>query len=681
MTAERAGPGVQVGDVGAGAAIPEPPERRAALVGREAAPQQLAGQLMVRPDHQCLHEPGVGLQHGQRVRLDLADAGQEPGRLHPGEIGVQRYVDPRRDHDPVAGRREPDRIARRVQCGRVRRGRVRRSGVPEGDHARHPARHGHPWIRPLQQGGADRAHAERHERRRRPPDHDLVLGHLRDRRPQPLDRVPVGDPVRRPDRAEQVVHRVPRRPDLLAQVPRSLQVPLAEHAGSQIVAVHQPRVRVGRDPGRVGADLVDQSGRHRDRHADRGQVDRVGVRVERQRRHRRDAEQGVRHELGRFDRQPVGRHRQPADHPDPRLRTGHAGPGRRRAQHRSLWTGQPPQRRIVGGVGQAGAADRRGHRDVAAPGAAVQRRGQLQQAILGQRGEVPVVDPGQRLHRQPEPAQQPVRLQDLVDLFPAPLHELVLVLPDDLGAESGRGPGPWVQVQLAEPVRLVVRHGVPPGGPSAVQRWSEDRGGRVVPGRGPLRRGVERGAQRRTELPRDVGQLTTAACPGTQGAVQLDIRGRITRRPGRQVGTGRPQVERFTTGGRRHRERPQPPGQRLEVITRPGAELPAVVDRQGHLAAAGRRPGRPQHRTGRFAAETPHDPGIERRDEAGRVTVVRLQPARRQQPGHVHRRPRGHGGRWVLSVRPEQLDVRPGPRLRQVRQLRGDERTRDLQYR
>ena len=57
--------------------IPEVPERRAALVGRELAPQQLAVHLAVEPDKQRLDEARVGLQHRDRLLGDRADAGQE----------------------------------------------------------------------------------------------------------------------------------------------------------------------------------------------------------------------------------------------------------------------------------------------------------------------------------------------------------------------------------------------------------------------------------------------------------------------------------------------------------------------------------------------------------------------------------------------------------------------------
>ena len=179
-------PGVDRVDVVAAAAVPEPAERRAALVGGERAPEQLAVELVVDTDEQRLHEPGVRLEHRDRVDGDLADAREEAGGVDPREVRVQRHVQGRRHHDAVEVGRQGDAVRRVDQRTGRRLGQLARDA--DGDHGREPARHRLRGVGRRHQRLADRPHAQRLEVRRRAADDDLG------RRPHGPRRPPAAAP-------------------------------------------------------------------------------------------------------------------------------------------------------------------------------------------------------------------------------------------------------------------------------------------------------------------------------------------------------------------------------------------------------------------------------------------------------------------------------------------------------
>ena len=116
--AERAAgrPAVDRRDVGAAIGpVPEAAQRRAALVGREAAPQQLAVHLVVQADEQRFDEARVGLEQRDRVVRDLADAGQEALGRERGQVFVHRRVDLGCGEDAVERGRDHEAVVRAVQ--------------------------------------------------------------------------------------------------------------------------------------------------------------------------------------------------------------------------------------------------------------------------------------------------------------------------------------------------------------------------------------------------------------------------------------------------------------------------------------------------------------------------------------------------------------------------------------
>ena len=86
-------PLVHRGDVGGARAaepIPEPADRRAALVGGVPAPQQLAVELVVDAGEVGRHEPGVRLEQRDGVGRDGVDPGQQPRAVVACEQPVGR---------------------------------------------------------------------------------------------------------------------------------------------------------------------------------------------------------------------------------------------------------------------------------------------------------------------------------------------------------------------------------------------------------------------------------------------------------------------------------------------------------------------------------------------------------------------------------------------------------------
>ena len=79
----------------------------------------------------------------------------------------------------------------------------------------------------------------------------------------------------------------------------------------------------------------------------------------------------------------------------------------------------------------------------------------------------------ERLHRQTRLVEQLVGLEHVANLLPGPLHELFLILPFDLRAESSGGSRAWIEIELSEPHRRIRRNGVLPDMPLAVQRRTE----------------------------------------------------------------------------------------------------------------------------------------------------------------------------------------------------------------
>ncbi len=145
-------------------APPEALERRAAQVGREAAPQQLAVHLEVRAGHHRVDEELVHLHQHDQVLRQVVDAGHERVPVVVGEVAVERVAQVRpghhaveqlRDHEPVVGEAtlaeeardvrgwQPCR-ARAVRSTRWRRGAAARSAPGRCGRARRlpPARAG-----------------------------------------------------------------------------------------------------------------------------------------------------------------------------------------------------------------------------------------------------------------------------------------------------------------------------------------------------------------------------------------------------------------------------------------------------------------------------------------------------------------------------------------------------------
>ena len=113
---EAGGPAVQLGNVvelllerilaqalavDEAAHVPELAEIAAALVGRIVAPQQLAGELVIEPDHVGFDEALVGLDQRDAVGRDQVDVRQEQLDRDLLERLVHRQVDLRIGHDLV----------------------------------------------------------------------------------------------------------------------------------------------------------------------------------------------------------------------------------------------------------------------------------------------------------------------------------------------------------------------------------------------------------------------------------------------------------------------------------------------------------------------------------------------------------------------------------------------------
>ena len=269
-------------------------------------------------------------------------------------------------------------------------------------------------------------------------------------------------------------------------------------------------------------------------------------------------------------------------------------------------------------------------------------------------------------------AEQLVRVEDLLHLLPAPLDEVLLVLPDQLGAEPGRGPRPRVEVELAQPPGLVGRHRVLAYRVGAVERRAEHRGGRRQAGGHLVTGRVERLRERGGDVAGHLVQPRAAALIGAQGPVHDEVCGRVARVLGRQLGTGGPDVHRLPAALDGNGERAQPAGQLLEVADdRAGGELPRVVDRQPDVAAAEDRPRRAERPAlVRLTAEPADDPGVEGGDEAGGIPSSGLQPSWCEQPRHVHRRPGAPAPRRGPRRRARPPGYAPTPRTRPGRAAR-----------
>ena len=111
-----------------GRRVPELAERRAALIGGIAAPQQLAAHLAVQADHVRLDEPVVRLQQLHGVGRHVAETGEHVIGRAVAQRGVHRLRKRRRVHhrlELVAGgrRRASDLDGRPHRAGH-RRGRT-----------------------------------------------------------------------------------------------------------------------------------------------------------------------------------------------------------------------------------------------------------------------------------------------------------------------------------------------------------------------------------------------------------------------------------------------------------------------------------------------------------------------------------------------------------------------------
>ena len=128
--------------------VPELPEVAAALVGRILAPEQLAGELVVEPDHVRLDEALVGLQQRHAVRRDEMQVGHEHSSTDFDERLVHRHVELGVGHrldealahllairggKSMLARVHAERSASgraRHDCRRPRRGRAAAAGTP-----------------------------------------------------------------------------------------------------------------------------------------------------------------------------------------------------------------------------------------------------------------------------------------------------------------------------------------------------------------------------------------------------------------------------------------------------------------------------------------------------------------------------------------------------------------------
>src|SRR5262249_37728859 len=119
--------------------VPELAEIAAALVGRIAAPQQFAGELVIEADHIGLDERLVGFDQRNAVRRDQADVRQEELDRDVLERLVHRQVDLRIGHHLVEVVADLLANPRRDADERQTAAGNRQSWIEAGDqHARHP---------------------------------------------------------------------------------------------------------------------------------------------------------------------------------------------------------------------------------------------------------------------------------------------------------------------------------------------------------------------------------------------------------------------------------------------------------------------------------------------------------------------------------------------------------------
>ncbi len=182
---------------------------------------------------------------------------------------------------------------------------------------------------------------------------------------------------------------------------------------------------------------------------------------------------------------------------------------------------------------------------------------------------------------EPGPIEQRVGFQHVTDLGPGGVDEALLVEPDDLGAEAGGSPVPWIGVQLAKPDVVGGREGRLAHCRPAV----DGRGDRLGVGRGALEHVLGGGVEQLDQGVDEPGVLRAEGGPGAgvggaQGTFEVDDAAGAGFEM-RERGIGVADEHRPAPDGVGHGAGDELAGQRLEVAGGTGAELPVEVGRQG----------------------------------------------------------------------------------------------------
>ena len=521
LGAERPRPLVHLHDVVAAgvvegvAGVPEHLEVRPALVGRVLAPEQLLGEGVVDARQVGLDEAWVRLHQRQRVARQSAHVRQDVVLREPGE----------RDDERVAEGRMREHRAQRPRVG----GRAGRDAAGKPGHdAQHATSHRDARIeagehlvrdrRRLGQRGSGgegrprREHVRAEGRQRvrvllnvlergRPGDHAAggrvvalhgraavgLSGHLfavLDDERLLLERhdrgvLALGLDVH--DRVDEGAHAVRDQNLLGRRAGREEHVQVGPQRGAQRGRRQRPDVLRGRlraarrevrlseleeDPVRLARLLLEV----RDRRLDRAR-DELELHAPAWIGHGR---RGGERRLGLLG----------LVHPpdQPQLEGADLRAAGDALHQRPLGARDAAERGRLGGGGDAARVDRAAHRRRVARGGQTRvdgRRQHQQLVTVARRDEVlreqAVVHPAGELGL----AQPLVGVLEAADLLPRALHELLLAVAHDLGAEAGGGTAARIEVELLEPGEVGrarrVRHAHDARVPAPVGGWDDDR--------------------------------------------------------------------------------------------------------------------------------------------------------------------------------------------------------------
>jgi hypothetical protein len=255
--------------------------------------------------------------------------------------------------------------------------------------------------------------------------------------------------------------------------------------------------------------------------------------------------------------------------------------------------------------------------------------------------------------------QQAVRTNDRASLLPGRRHQLLLALLHDSSPQCRHRPGRRVQIELREPAGGVGSRYLPCSGVPAAIGWQAER---QSWGHSGTLLQIEQGPQLRSEF----GRGHRGRCVSPSAQCTRDTNGASIGQAGR-LGVEHDRQSRHCV--RIQSSEAKAVHEFFEIAGWPGGKFPAVVDRQ-------------LDRSGRRVPRRPERPGVDRLSE----------------PGLHALRERRHQGRDIAGVGGEaagaeeaaeragrirscqdccriagtgNLDMNPGPRLRQVRQFRG----------